>query len=243
LAWLLPRASHAPGQTAAGLCLLFNEAVQRRPPSASISLQRCCAATSLVAIAATFLVASADPGAVAVADAPQSFDSGGGPDRTPLIRFLSPSAFAGRVALSGAAGIRTIPLRRCGPFSTSATGTHRHGIFRRPLALAVFRFFADRRILGQSSLATAALYGSLACRRRLRQVMHRLFVSTIWRRCSATCPGKPCTAWPERGHRQPSDAARTARPGDARGVLPFAALLLPVTFGAFGAPTSPLAVS
>jgi len=44
-------------------------------------------------------------------------------NRTPLLRFSSPSVLAGRAALSGAAGLRTIPLRRlisparaaCGP--------------------------------------------------------------------------------------------------------------------------------
>jgi hypothetical protein len=37
------------------------------------------------------------------------------PDRAPLLRFCSLTAFAGRAALSGAAGNRTIPLRRCEP--------------------------------------------------------------------------------------------------------------------------------
>jgi hypothetical protein len=37
------------------------------------------------------------------------------PGRAPLMRFSSPTAFAGRAALPGAAGIRAIPLRRSRP--------------------------------------------------------------------------------------------------------------------------------
>jgi len=62
------------------------------------------------------------------------------PDRTPLLRFLSLSALAGRVALAGVAVSRPIPLRRCPDESPRSAG-YRSGApgDRSESALAAFR--------------------------------------------------------------------------------------------------------
>jgi hypothetical protein len=138
------------------MLVLFNMALQRRLSSASISLQRCRATIDFGEASRrnaggspsrwSRLASRRRPVRVLslFADAPRSFGFGGGPDRTPLVRFLSRSAFTGRVALSGAAGIRTIPLRRCGLVVSCGVSPERPGrAFRRPRALAVFRFFTD----------------------------------------------------------------------------------------------------
>lgn len=71
----------------------------------------------------------------------------GGPGRSPLIGFLSPSAFTGRVALSGAASIRTIPLRRCGSFQASQPGPIGMGLpaAARPCGFSLLRRLEDPR--------------------------------------------------------------------------------------------------
>jgi hypothetical protein len=84
------------------MCVLFNEAVQRRPLFASISLQRCWLSrghgqtsddrprhTSSHRPLRVLPLSPMFPGQPARGD---------GPEQTPLIRCLSPSAYSGRVA-------------------------------------------------------------------------------------------------------------------------------------------------
>jgi len=88
-----------------------------------------------------------------------------------------------------------------------------------------------------------AFWGSFACRRRLRQVMHRPFSFSI-RTTFRYLSDKPVTAWPGAALDaiEPIDELSSPRPGDAPGVLPFAVLFLPVVFEASAASISPHAV-
>jgi hypothetical protein len=121
------------------------------------------------------------------------------PDRAPLMRFRSPTAFTGRAALSGAAGIRTIPLRRFRSVPPPNPASRPAPRWRQPrptgpVAERVFRPCGftpapaacdprpDRRWLAASHSRAPARIGSCTA---------GLFSG----RCSATHPGHRAT-WP-----------------------------------------------
>jgi hypothetical protein len=89
--------------------------------------------------------------------------SGGRPIRVASHEVLSPSAYFGRVALSGVAGIRTIPLRRFASLRSSIESVF--GTAHRAIALAVFRCCA--RQVRPSALSS---------RTPPARVMHRRFL-------------------------------------------------------------------
>lgn len=247
MAWLLSRdlsdgvVARAGSNCRWPMFVLFNEAFSAATVVCVDLASALLHGHPLAAMPASHLAASANPGAVAGRRcSPAIRLQGGGPGRTPLRRFLSPSAFTGRVALSGAAGIRTIPLRRCGAFhlglDRNAPGGHSGG--RSPLRS--FASWPTRRSSADRPQRWPDFLDRLRCRPRLRQVMHRLsvlhgleamFRYLCWQAghglAAATVDGDPTPL--------------EARPGDARGVLPFAVLLLPVAFEATCVPTSPRA--
>jgi len=114
--------------------------------------------------------------------------------------------------------------------------------FRRPLALAVFRFFADPKILGRSSLAMAGLYwivcvsASLATghaspvRFSQPSSSEAMFRYLSWQAGHGLAGTQSSTA---------IERALDAHSGDARGVLPFAVLLLPVAHRGVSPPRYP----
>jgi len=95
----------------------------------------------------------------------------------------SPIAFAGRAALSGAAGIRTIPLRRFESICERAPV--RGPLANRLVALAVFRCLHMSEIVFLTALSGGG---------RLRRVMHRRNISFA---CDVPLPASNTfTAWP-----------------------------------------------
>jgi len=114
---------------------------------------------------------------------------------------------------SGAAGIRTIPLRRCSSFGLY----HRDPsgwAFRRPLALAVFRFFADRTILRPIVLSDGRSFWIAGASAPLATGHASPIFVLDSGRCSATCPlsgSQPGQGRPSRAIERLFDSASRRR--------------------------------
>jgi hypothetical protein len=183
------------------------------------------------AMSAIHLAASAVPGAAAFADAPRSYGYGDGPDRTPLIRFLSPSAFTGHVARCPVQPATGRSRFGVAARLISVTGTHRDGPSggRSPLrsfASAPTARPSANRPLRRPVILDRCHIGAARDRSCIAHFRSR------FRRCSATCPTS--LSQPGRGSdRRLSNTCRTRVPATLLGFLPFAVLLLPVAFEAF----------